>query len=283
MIYFLFNALADNGNGEESAKLAKEKPSSLGEATLVALVGLDLPAFLGKLTKEDKAIIMGGDGTLNHFINELGDQTLPCPFYLLPSGTGNDFLNDVKDHQDKETGLVPLNSFLEGLPYVEVKGKTYRFINGIGYGIDGECCAKAEQMKKEGAKKIDYGSITVKLLLGPYKAPNATVKVDGEEFTFKKSYMASAMQGRYYGGGMAIAPEQKRGEGLLSFVTIHGRGKIGTLLLFPKLFKGTHVKAKKAVFIKQGKEIVVSFDRPTALQIDGEVVEDVSSYRAYLK
>lgn len=89
-----------------------------------------------------------------------------------------------------------------------MKGKTYRFINGIGYGIDGECCVEAERMKKEGKTGIDYSKITISLLFKGYVPPKATVKVDGVETSYNKVYLASAMNGRYYGGGMMIAPSQ---------------------------------------------------------------------------
>ena len=146
-----------------------------------------------------------------------------------------------------------------------------------------DCCHKAEELKEAGEKDIDYGKITIGLLLKEFKAPNATVKIDGgEPFHIRKSYLASAMNGRFYGGGMNIAPSQRRGSDVLTFVSIHGRGRLGTLLLFPKLFKGTHVKAKKACCIKTGKTIEVAFDAPCALQIDGEVIRDVLSYKAYI-
>ena len=74
---------------------------------------------------------------------------------------------------------------------------------------------------------------------------------------------------------------QKRGDGELTFVCVHGAGKLRTLLLFPSLFKGTHIKNKKLVFAKRGKTIEVEFSRPTGLQIDGEVVKDATSYKVY--
>lgn len=284
MYYLLFNPLADGGNGEAASvevfdKLKEFYPGLVKNSVL----NIKAKEFVKSLKKDDGVILFGGDGTLNHFINAIDiDEELPCPFYLCPSGTGNDFLNDVMKQKDEKTGLVLLNEFVKGLPYVEVKGKTYRFINGIGYGIDGECCVEAEKMKKAGEKKIDYSKITISLLMKSYVAPQAVVKVDGKEFSFKKVYLASAMNGRYYGGGMMIAPTQERGSGLLSFVAIHGRGKLGTLLLFPSIFKGKHINKKKAVSLVLGKVIEVSFDKPTGLQIDGEVVEGVTSYKAYI-
>ena len=283
MNYLVYNKLADNSRGEEGAKAASEELKGKGyETELVSSVDIDLKEFLAKTKKGDKVILLGGDGTLNYFINHIDEKLPPVEFFLFPSGTGNDFYNDVKEGELVD-GMVPLNQYITNLPKVEVNGKTYRFINGIGYGIDGECCVKAEEMKAAGESEINYGSITVKLLMGPYKPRVAKCKVDGVEVgELKKVYLASAMNGRYYGGGMNIAPEQKRNSGLLSLVMIHGKGKLGTLLMFPKLFKGTHVKMKKNTFVKQGKVIEVEFDRPCGLQIDGEVIRDVTSYKAYI-
>ena len=64
----------------------------------------------------------------------------------------------------------------------------------------------------------------------------------------------------------------------VSLMVFHGTGKFRTLMIFPSIFKGKHVKKKKHVAILEGKNISVTFDRPTSLQIDGETVLNVSSY-----
>lgn len=78
------------------------------------------------------------------------------------------------------------------------------------------------------------------------------------------------------------APDQQRNntDGKLSLVLMHNAGKIGTLCVFPSIFKGEHVKHTKTVAVHTGYDITVRFDRPVALQIDGEVFTDVSEYRA---
>ena len=286
MNYLLFNEFAQQGKARTLAEEeAKKLQPQIGEVELVNSTDLDLKAFFGERNAEDAVILLGGDGTLNYFVNKIEDLKLPCKTYLMPEGTGNDFVNDVKDAVDPKTGMVLLNEYVENLPIIEVKGKTYRFINGIGYGIDGECCVEANRRIAAGEKDINYGNITVSLLLsGKYKAPNATVIIDGgEPMTFKKAYLASAMKGRYYGGGMQIAPTQDRKSGKISFVCIYGKGRFGTLLMFPKLFSGQHLKYKKNVCLKEGSVIEVRFDRPTGLQIDGEVIEGVESYVARVK
>ncbi len=54
-----------------------------------------------------------------------------------------------------------------------------------------------------------------------------------------------------------------------------------TLAVFPSIFKGEHIRHKEMVDIMVGKEIEVIFDQPTALQIDGETILNVSSYCVY--
>ena len=49
-------------------------------------------------------------------------------------------------------------------------------------------------------------------------------------------------------------------------------------MIFPNIFKGTHVKSTKNVTVLSGKEITVKFDQPRTLQIDGETVFNVTEY-----
>ena len=58
------------------------------------------------------------------------------------------------------------------------------------------------------------------------------------------------MKGRYYGGGMMIAPNQDRKSNVLSNVVYKTASKLKALIVFPNIFKGTHIKNKKMVIIK---------------------------------
>lgn len=88
------------------------------------------------------------------------------------------------------------------------------------------------------------------------------------------------MNGKYYGGGMRVAPDQDRLGGKLTFVTMYGKNRIKTLMVFPKIFTGEHVKHQEMVSIVEGKRIEVTFSHPCALQIDGETVRDVTTFVA---
>ena len=275
MLYVLVNPLASNGKAEEKVTDAV-KNFNCGDFKQLSLIDLNVKELIESTTAEDNIVILGGDGTLNHFANDTADMDFNCPIYLYKSGTGNDFMKDVEDKV--ENNMVKINDYLKNLPTIIVKGKNYRFVNGIGYGIDGMCCDVADKMKAEGKQNINYAGISIKLLIHGYKCPNAKITVDGKVYNFKKVWLASGMKGRYYGGGMAIAPEQDRTSGKLTSAVIHNSGKLKTLLVFPKIFKGEHVKHKKIFTAIEGRKITVEFSHPMALQIDGETVLGVTSY-----
>lgn len=278
----LYNPHANNETGEEEAK----KLSALyGEENLeyVDVTGIvDYKSKLAEIPEEQGIILCGGDGTLNRFANE-GGADLKREVLYYSTGSGNDFLRDL----GMEKGCEPfaINDFMKDLPTVTVNGEERYFINGVGYGIDGYCCEVADQLRGKTTKPINYTGIAIKGLLFHYKPTNAVVTIDGKEYNFKKVWIAPTMNGVYYGGGMMPTPKQDRlnVERKVSTMIFHGSGKLKTLMIFPSLFKGEHVKKEKNVIVFEGKEVTVKFDRPVALQIDGETVLGVPEYTVKTK
>lgn len=277
--HVLYNPLAGNGKGESAARaLADAHPADSFTFEDVTAI-TDFAAFFAALPADRKVVIAGGDGTLNRFINDTADVTLPEEVYYYATGSGNDFLNDL----EKKPGGKPilLTPYLKSLPRVFVNGMERRFINGIGYGIDGYCCEEGDRLRATSDKPINYTSIAIKGLLFHYHPTNATVIADGKEYTFKKVWLAPTMNGRYYGGGMIPTPAQDRlsPAKTVSTMVMFGSGKIKTLMVFPSIFKGEHVQHTEMCRVLTGHDITVQFDRPTALQIDGETVTGVTEYR----
>ena len=273
--YVIYNPLAGKGTVSESAKLLQVVLNDDLEYYHMTHI-TNYAAFLAGLNKEDYLVIVGGDGTLNRFVNDTQDIVLDREIVYVPSGTGNDFAREIGSTGNP----VAITQYLNNLPSVEVNGKTYRFINGVGFGIDGYCCQVGDELRKIPGKKINYTAIAIKGLLFHFQARNAKVTVDGKEYAYKKVWIAPTMCGKYYGGGMIPAPEQDRSTGKLSVMLFHGAGRLRTLCIFPSIFKGKHTKHKHIVAVHTGNEITVEFDRPTPLQIDGETILNVTKYTA---
>lgn len=237
----------------------------------------DMKKVVSEATEDKAVIVAGGDGTLNRFINDIDGMEIAVPLYYYAAGNGNDFWTDV----GKKVGDAPLDitPYIKNLPTVTVNGKNYKFINGVGFGIDGYCCEVGDKLKAAD-KKVNYTSIAIKGLLFHFKPKNATVTIDGNTQEFKKVWIAPSMHGRMYGGGMLPTPAQDRmnATGTLSSCIFHGSGRLKTLMIFPKIFKGEHIKAVKNVTVLSGNQITVKFDQPCALQIDGETILNVTEY-----
>ena len=280
MIYVFFNKLANNGKAAE-AQSELEKLFSGQELKILDVTGIKNAADTCRDFKtDDKIIIAGGDGTLSRFVNDIYELHLQNEIFCYTCGTGNDFLNDVKDKCEIKNNLVPMNDFIKALPVVTVNGEKHYFINGIGYGIDGYCCEEGDKLRAKSDKPINYAGIAIKGMLGKFKPCGGTVTVDGVSTRYKKIWLTPTMNGRYIGGGMKITPDQDRlnTEHVVSNLVFHDSGMLKTLMVFPSIFKGEHVSHKDIIEIKTGHEVKVEFDKPCALQIDGETYSGVTSY-----
>ena len=277
MTYLLYNPLANNSKEEQDARQWAADNGVGCEFTSLLDIS-DMKAFFDGLQEGDEVILTGGDGTMNRFANDVYGYEFKNPVYYVKCGSGNDFYRDNEKYA--ENGRIDLRPFLKDLPLITVKGIQRRFVNGIGYGIDGETCRIGDIQRATSDKPVNYSNIAIKLLLGSYKLKKATVEVDGRVSKFENVWMASTMKGRFYGGGMMVAPAQDRfnEDGTVSVVTLYKKNRLVTLMRFPSLNKGEHVLKKDWVTVQTGKKVTVSFDQPCALQIDGDVIEDVLTY-----
>ena len=271
----LYNPKSNNGSAEAETK-ALDQMLKDDELTYIDVLQLDdIRSLIAGLADDEKIIISGGDGTLNHFINDISGVELKNDIFFYSVGTGNDFLTSIGEEKGK---LIKMNDYLSNLPTVTVNGKDYQFINGVGFGIDGYCCEVGDQLRETSDKPVNYTSIAIKGLLFHFKPVNAKVTVDGKTHRYKRVWLAPTMFGGFYGGGMNPTPDQKRSDGTVSTMVYHNVGKLKALMVFPSIFKGEHVQHTEMVEVLKGHNVTVQFDKPTALQIDGETIVGVISY-----
>ncbi len=276
--HVFYNPKSASGTGASVIEKLKTKLAG-DDLTFYNVLEKTYPEYLKDIPQNETLLICGGDGTLNCFVNQIEVPFLPNPVCYYASGSGNDFMHDIGEKEDE---IVDIKKYLVSLPVTFVKGKAYKFLNNVGFGIDGYCCEVGDKLHEESDKPVNYAGIAIKGLLFHYKPCDAEVIVDGVSHHFKKAWLAPTMNGRFYGGGMMAAPDQDRlnEENTLSVMVMYGKGKIKTLIAFPSIFKGEHVKKTKMVSVLTGKEITVKFASPRAVQVDGETVVGVTEYTA---
>ena len=287
MTYVLFNPKATRAMSAEHAKIVANAGS---DAQYISVLDInDMKAFIEGLDASDNIMLMGGDGTLRHFAADLAQTDVRNQIDFIPAGSGNDFYADVStmsslagvdNKADLFDGRVHLNRYIKNLPRVRYGEVEKYFINGTGCGIDGEACYVGMKQHQRTGKPANYSLIALELALFGYRKNHAVITVDGKAAEFDDVWMVTTMRGRFFGGGVMIAPAQNRlnEEGTLSVVCLHKKNRLVTVSRFGTLFKGEHVKYRDWCYIAQGRDIHVDFTIPCTLQIDGDIVPEVSSY-----
>ena len=278
--YVLFNPLADNGKCTEHVKNLDTVITD-GKISYVNLLNMgSYYDFFSSIDENDAIIVIGGDGTINRFVNDTRGLDIKQQVLYFAGGSGNDFLHDI----GKSKGESPfdLRKYITDLPTVEVKGKEYVFINGVGVGIDGYVCNGVVKFKENSDKPVSYTGIALKSILFEYKPCGATITIDGVTKRYEKVWLCPTMHGRFCGGGMMLAPPQNRfnSEGHLTIAVAHSLSIPRLLSIFPSVFKGEQLKHKNYYECLHGHEIHVVLDRPYPFQIDGDVILDVKEYTA---
>ena len=116
--YILYNPMAGDGS---SKKYAECMPIIFDRVELIDMTRItNYRAFLYGLRREDILVIVGGDGTLNRFVNDTDGIEISQEILYLPAGTGNDFAKDLG--KDGYGNPFEIGRNLKDLPSVEVKG-----------------------------------------------------------------------------------------------------------------------------------------------------------------
>lgn len=278
MFLILYNPISRNGaNTSVVEKLARKMKRKHEEVRVLSLLEIeDSKEFLSSLDADTKIILVGGDGTLNRIANQIAGLEKIPEVYLYKAGTGNDFRRSIK----KRGKITQIDQYLLNLPKVKYNKKQRYFLNGVGLGFDGLVCQIVEESKNKKTKRNFYASVFA--ALKQYQPIDCEVEVDGVTKKYKKAWLVSIMNSKYFGGGMKIAPKASRTDECLYTVIVHGISKHKLRLLFPLIYLGWHTKIKGVTIIK-GKEVIVKSNEPTYLQVDGDVVENLTEIKVISK
>ncbi len=196
--------------------------------------------------------IVGGDGTLNEvaqaYIDEEGNPVKGPSIAMLPSGTGGDFKRTLGLSGNLDEAVAKLasgNSRKIDLGVItfdkakEGECKFRAFANIASFGLAGHIVKAADPLKWLGGR-VGFLAATLKELVRYENAP-VRVRVDGELFYEGPIVNVIIANGRYFGGGMKIAPMAELGDGLFDVVVIGDLTKARSASLTKKIYEGTHI------------------------------------------
>jgi len=215
----------------------------------------------------DSIVCIGGDGTLSEVVPEMANSGKTL--YIVPCGTGNDFARAFGLPKDPiEAFVAQLDGRKAKIDCGSVNGRA--FINVSGSGFDVEVLRKTEELKAVYPGEKAYTK-AVLAVLGSYQAFEADVSIDGGAFEKKRCTIIEVANGRYFGGGMLVAPAADYMDGLFDVVSVDIVPRMIIPFLLPLFKLGLHVYLPIAKVLK-AKEVIIRA-KGMVLNIDGALKE----------
>ena len=210
-------------------------------------------------------LTMGGDGTINEVINGLQNKNIPLAIF--PVGTGNVLCKEFRIPSDPE-------AFIETFSYgvireidLGVASCGRQFHSFLGAGMDGHIVREISKCRTGNMKQWHYILPLIKAIRS-YQPTKISIKVDGKLVT---SEATTVLVGnvKSYGGPLEVTSHAVSNDGLLDICFVTGVGlKNWARYLWGMLWKKMDIY--EDVHYYRGKEIELTSEKETPLQIDGD-------------
>jgi len=214
----------------------------------------------------DHLICVGGDGLIHDLIPHVIKYEIPL--LVVPAGTGNDFARTIGTYGKKIEDIlqIPTEHSPAEIDVGLIKSGSYSvpFVQILSTGFDSVVNARANNFRfvKGTIKYV----VAVLLEVWKFKAVDFTLTIDGKLIT-QKAMLVCVANGTSYGAGMKIVPHANHQDRMLDVMVVDHVNPLRLLLVFPRVFFGTHIKHPKVHFYS-GESIEINGD--TQAYADGE-------------
>jgi diacylglycerol kinase family enzyme len=216
--------------------------------------------------------VVGGDGTLNGVVNGVMTSERPdLPIGFLPAGRGKDAARTLPSwdihHLDRRTLAHRLMKIDVGVARTP-DGECKHFVNESSIGIGAFAARSACRLPRG----LGTGAYLVGTVHGLMQERPFTAMLDIEgvgPLELPRCHHITIANGRYFGGGLQIAPRADARDGLLDIVAVADASAPEIARALPRLLRATHL-AHRTVHHWQAAGVSVVTDRPALIESDGE-------------
>jgi diacylglycerol kinase (ATP) len=231
----------------------------------------------------ERIVVAGGDGTVSEVATGIlaGDLGRYAELAVLPLGTGGDLRRTLGVPGEIDEALRAIatggaRTIDAGrVTYTDRSGRpaTVYFVNIASFGISGLTTELVNQAPKSLGGRVSFLIGTLRGIVR-YRAADHPVelRLDGELAHRGPIALATAANGRWFGGGMHVAPEARADDGLLDVVVIPGLSKLRLVAELPGLYAGRHVRVPGVLSLRGRRLEATPVDgaEPPWVEIDGE-------------
>jgi len=213
----------------------------------------------------DLVVVGGGDGTLNAALPALIDTRLPLG--ILPFGTANDLARTLSIPPDTATavGIIAAGRTRE-IDVGEVNGVP--FFNVASLGLSERIARELTRDAKQKLGVFGYVIATIRTLI--YMRPFSAEMVLGGDARRVRTIQIAVGNGRYYGGGLAIAEAAEIDDGLLDVYSIE-TDRLWKLALIYPAFRQGRLASWNEIRTTACTEVEIHTRRPRPINTDGEI------------
>ena len=208
--------------------------------------------------------LIGGDGTINYFINQYPD--CDKPIVLFKGGTGNDFAwklyGDRSDAEQLEKVLQAEPKWIDAAKFNEIL-----FINCLGIGFDGEIINSMKAIRFLGGH-LGY-LVAVVLKIFSFREYTFHIKTNTETWN-EQFLLAMVVNSSRAGGGFFFAPDAKIDDGKLDLVLCRKLPLLKRLKYLPVIKKGKHMQLPFVIH-RIHEQFIIRCEKEMAIQADGEL------------
>jgi len=212
-----------------------------------------------------EAWIIGGDGTLNYFLNFYKD--IQIPIAIFKAGTGNDFAwklyGEMSIREQIDHVLVAITRHVDA-----AKCNNQIFINGVGIGFDGEVLKSIKTIRFLG-KHAGYLWIVMRKIFS-FKEYKYQIKFNDQLLT-EKFLLVIVTNSSRVGGGFMVSPLADITDGKLNMILCKPLPVIRRLQYLPVIEKGKHLH-KNFIVHTEIESVEIWCEQEIFAHIDGELI-----------
>ena len=215
-------------------------------------------------------ILGGGDGSVSSVVDFLAHHHVVLG--LLPLGTANDFARTLGIPSDIEGACQTIAAGKTVDVDLGLAGDNY-FVNVASVGLGVEATRALSPWMKKSVGPLAYPAAAIKAFLShePFSAKLTFPDGDHEPVEHERLLQVAVGNGRFYGGGMVVAPESGIDDRNLDVYAIE-LGRHRDLIGVARYLKSGDFIRNESVTQYRTERVRLETDPELAVNIDGEVV-----------